>query len=209
MRRLIPAIAVVLLATACGSADTPAAAPSPSLAITTTVPAVASPTATAASGSPSFSPGVATPAPSRTAAGQLAVAIPAGQLPYKPAAGAPALDDVSITKSAADPCGIPADDSGNEAQLIDAEKVGPVLVVSFEFTNPCAASLAYDFTVTQAIGSATGPSGGPNLQTTTSEIGPQQSISFKVNVDPAATLTPAQLKQLWVGVTHIAKHSAG
>jgi hypothetical protein len=81
--------------------------------------------------------------------------------------------------------------------------------VTFEFTNPCTTALAYDFTVTQAIGSATGPAGGPNLQTTTSEIGPGKSISFKVNVDPKGTLTPAQLQQLWVGVTHITQHSAG
>jgi hypothetical protein len=143
------------------------------------------------------------------AAGQLAVAIPVGQLPYKAAAGAPALGDVTISKTGDDPCGIPSDDSGNEAQLLDAEKVGPVLVVTFEFSNPCANSLSYDITVTQAIGSETGPTGGPALQTTTPTIGPGQSISFKVNVDPKATLTPTQLQQLWVGVTRIGKHRAG
>lgn len=209
MRRLIPAAVVLVAAVGCSSTGKPAAAPSPSLVITTTVPAVVSPAATGASTSPSPAASPASQAPSSAAAGPPAVAIPAGQLPYKPVPGAPALGDVSVTKSAADPCGIPADDSGNEAQLLNAERDVNVLIVTFEFTNPCTTPLSYDFTVTQAIGSATGPSGGPGLQTTTSTIEPGKSISFKVNVDPSAALTPAQLQQLWVGVTHIAKHMAG
>jgi hypothetical protein len=143
------------------------------------------------------------------ATGQLAVAIPAGQLPYKPAAGLPALDDVSVSKTGGDPCGVAADDSGNEAQLLNAERVGNVLVVTFEFTNPCSAALSYDFAVTQAIGGATGASAGPAVHATSPAIPAGKSISFHVNVDPSSALTPTQLQQLWVGVTHIAKHSAG
>jgi hypothetical protein len=87
--------------------------------------------------------------------------------------------------------------------------VANVLVVTFEFTNPCATVLAYDFTVTQAIGSATGTSAGAAVQATSPAIPAGKSISFHVNVDPSSALTPTQLQQLWVGVTHIGKHSAG
>lgn len=187
--RAMPAIAAVLLTAACAS-TTPAAAP------TTSTPATSpSPTSTAA---PSTSP-------SATSKPQLVVAIPASKLPYKPAAGAPALGDVSIMKTAADPCVIPGDDSGNEGQLLDAQMDVTVLIVTFEFTNPCTKPLAYAFKVTQAIGSAAGPSGGDPTETTTQPIAPGQSVTLKVNVDPKATLTQAQLQQLWVGISHIAK----
>lgn len=148
------------------------------------------------------------PSPSPTTAAakpQLRVVVPASKLPYPAAQGAPALGDVSVLASAADPCGILADDSGNEGQLINAAMDGPVLIVTFEFTNPCKTALAYGFKVTQAIGSATGPSGGPSADTVTPPIQPGRSITFKVNMDPKATLTAAQLQQLWVGITHISK----
>ncbi|MFJ9771242.1 hypothetical protein ACIRVF_08355 [Kitasatospora sp. NPDC101157] len=127
------------------------------------------------------------------------------RLPYKPAEGAPALDDVKILKTAADPCGIPADDSGNEAQLLDAHADVNVVIVTFEFTNPCQAPVRYSFHVTQAIGSATGSSGGPGVDATTAPIQPGRSIKFDVNVAPRSTLTTAQVEQLWMGVTRIAK----
>lgn len=196
MRRLIPAITAVLLTAACASTATHATKPpasSPSLSVAApTQSQVPSPTSEA-------------PSPSGAASPQLTVAIPASKLPYKPAAGAPALDDVSIIKTANNPCTVPADDSGNEAQLLDAEMDVNVLIVSFEFSNPCAAPLSYDFRVTQAIGSATGPSGGPAAEATTPAIQPGASISFHINVDPSSALTPTQLQQLWVGVTRITK----
>jgi hypothetical protein len=133
------------------------------------------------------------------------VAIPAARLLYKPAQGAPGLEDVKVMKSTTDPCAIPADDSGNEAQLLDAQADAGVLIVTFEFTNPCAAPLRYTFHVTQAIGSATGRSGGPGVDTTTAPIGPGKSISLKVSLNPDPSLTPSQLRQLWVGVTRISK----
>jgi hypothetical protein len=133
------------------------------------------------------------------------VAIPAARLPYKPAQGAPDLDDVKVVKSAADPCAIPADDSGNEAQLLDAQADVGVAIVTFEFTNPCSAPVRYAFHVAQAIGSATGRSGGLGVDATTAPIGPGKSISLKVNLNPDPSLTPSQLKQLWVGVTRISK----
>ncbi|MFE2407129.1 hypothetical protein ACFXDE_02160 [Kitasatospora sp. NPDC059408] len=139
------------------------------------------------------------------ATGQLEVAIPAARLPYKPAQGAPELDDVKVVKTAADPCGIPADDSGNEAQLLNARMDVNVMIVTFEFTNPCPVPVSYTFHVTQAIGSQTGPSGGPAVDATTSPIPPGKSISFNVNVDPSPKLTAAQVSRLWVGVTRIAK----
>jgi hypothetical protein len=212
MRRLIPALTAVLLTTACASTATHAAnLPASTKPLPSSSPsasAATSPSATALTQSPTPSPTSASPAPSSSASGQLTVAIPAAQLPYKAAAGAPALDDVSIVKTSSDPCGVPADDSGNEAQLLDTELDVNVLIVTLEFTNPCPKPLSYDFVVTQAIGSATGPSGGPATQTSTSLIQPGRSISFHVNVDPNLSLTPAQLQQLWVGVTHITKARA-
>jgi hypothetical protein len=212
MRRLIPAITAVLLTTACASTATQTATPPINTALTLSptpsASAPTSPVASASTQSPKPAPTSATPTPSSSASTQLTVAIPAAQLPYKPAAGAPALDDVSIIKTAADSCAVPADDSGNEAQLLDAEMDVNVLIVTFEFSNPCAVPLRYDFDVTQAIGSETGPAGGPATQARTPVIQPGASISFKVNVDPNATLTPTQLQQLWVGVTHITKRPA-
>ncbi|MGW2371656.1 hypothetical protein [Kitasatospora sp. NPDC001683] len=133
------------------------------------------------------------------------MAVPAARLPYKPAEGAPALDDVEVMKTAADPCGIPADDSGNEAQLLNAQLDVNVVIVTFEFTNPCLTPVSYSFHVTQAIGSETGPSGGPGVDATTAPIQPGRSIKFDVNVVPRSTLTAAQVEQLWMGVTRIAK----
>ncbi|MEU8920291.1 hypothetical protein AB0D10_05045 [Kitasatospora sp. NPDC048545] len=133
------------------------------------------------------------------------MAIPAARLPYKPAQGAPDLDDVKVVKSAADPCAIPADDSGNEAQLLDARADAGVAIVTFEFTNPCTTPVRYAFHITQAIGSASGRPGGPGVDATTAPIGPGKSISINVNINPDPALTSSQLKQLWVGVTQITK----
>ncbi|MGA5820803.1 hypothetical protein ACPC54_23420 [Kitasatospora sp. NPDC094028] len=139
------------------------------------------------------------------ATGQSEVAIPAAQLPYKPAQGAPDLDDVKVVKTPADPCAIPADDSGNEAQLLDAHLHGKLVTVTFEFTNPCSAPVSYAFHVTQAFGSATGQPGGPGVDATTTPIPPGKSISFDVNVTPKSGLTTTQVSQLWMGVTRITK----
>lgn len=195
--RAAPAIAAVLLTAACSSTTaTSAPAPSPTAPAATTAPATpgAAPPSTAAA-SPS--------APAQKP--ELHVVIPASKLPYPAAAGAPALGDVSVLKTAADPCTIPADDSGNEGQLINAALVGPVVAVTFEFTNPCTKPLTYAFKVIQAMGSATGPSGGDPVETATQTIAPGQSVTMKVNVDPKAALTAAQLQQLWVGISHISK----
>lgn len=211
MRRLIPAIAAVLLTTACSSSATHAVKPpaptstSPSL----TISASPSPSVTAAPPSPTQQASATTsPTPSSTTGAQTTVAVHTGALPYKPAPGAPALDDVSIRRTATDSCVVPADDSGNEAQLLNATMDGTVLIVTFEVTNPCPASLRYDLTVTQALGSSTGTSGGPDAQAVTPEIPPGASISFRVNVDPKPSLSRAQLQQLWVGVTRISKEAA-
>jgi len=191
MRRLIPAAAVVLLTTV--GCSSPTSAPSASAPKPSSAPPSSDPTATTSS-----SP----PAPREQ------VAIPAAELPYKPVAGAPALDDVSIIKTASDPCTIAPDDSGDEAQLLNAQMDANVLIVTFEFTNPCASALTYHYTVTQAIGSANGPSGGPSTQAGSPVIQPGKSISFQVNVDPKPSLSTADLQRLWVGVTHITKTPA-
>lgn len=185
MRPHIPAAAAVLLLTAACSTSS-----------------------TTAGHTPSATPSAASPSSSAVQAPRLQVAIPAAKLPYKPAAGAPALGDVRVIATPTDPCVIPADNSGDEAQLLDAKLDVNVLVVTFEFTNPCTTPLAYRFTVTQAIGGPHGPSGGPSDQVESPAIQPGRSVSFAVNVDPAPSLTDAQLQRLWVGVTHIAKQPA-
>ena len=195
VRRIIPGMAAVLLTAGCaGTAHVASVAPSASLQPSAPV-----------SAQPTTPPSATAGAPGN---GRLQVVIPASKLPYKPATGAPALGNVTVLKTPADPCAVPADDSGNEAQLLNARLVGPVLIVSFEFTNPCRQSLAYDFTVTQAIGSEHGPSGGAPGEATSPVIPPRQSISFNVNVDPSSTLTSSQLQQLWVGISRITKVAA-
>lgn len=193
--RAVPAIAAVLLTAACAS-TAPAAAPATSPSVPAAVPI---PTA---SSSPSTSPSTSA-APTQKP--QLHVAIAASRLPYRPAAGAPKLGDVSVLTGPSDPCAIPADDSGDEGQLINAQMDVNVLIVTFEFTNPCSKPLTYSFTVTQELGSATGPAGGDPVETTTQPIAAGQSVTMNVNVDPKATLTAAQLQDLWVGITHITK----
>lgn len=199
MRRTIPALAAVLLTAACASTAHTAAPAG-------TTPA-AMPPSTPNSSAPSPSSPAAT-SPSTSAEAGPVVVIPAGKLPYKPAAGAPPLGDVSVLKTAADPCVIPADDSGNEGQLINAEMDVNVMIVTFEFTNPCTRPVTYDVDVTQALGSATGKPAGPPLHTTTQPIKPGGSDTLKVNLDPDPSLTPTQLQQLWVGITHISKGPA-
>lgn len=191
--RALPAIAATLLTAACSSTTaTSGTAPTPATPVASS-PAAAVPSA--ASASPS--------APAQKP--QMHVVVPASKLPYPAAPGAPALNDVSVLKTAADPCAIPADDSGNEGQLINAALAGNVVVVTFEFTNPCAKPLTYAFKVIQAVGSATGPSGGDPAETVTQTIAPGQSVTMKVNMDPNASLTAAQLQQLWIGISHISK----
>ena len=211
MRRLAPAVLLALLAAAaCASTAKPAAQPSASPALgggTAGPTAVPGSAAASTEPSPSAPASAAFAAPTPAPGSRTVVAVPAAKLPYPPAQGAPALDDVTIVKSNADPCGIPADNTGGEAQLIDAAAVANVVSVTFEVTNPCTVALSYDVTVTQAIGAGDGPLAGPELRTTTQEIPPGASAKFKATVDPKATLTPAQRQQLWVGVTHIAKHA--
>jgi hypothetical protein len=194
VRRAVPAIAAVALAAGCTTT-------------TTTGPGIPVTAATSPQASVTTRPAPPPSASPSPAAGPR-VAIQAAQLPYKPAAGMPALGNVSILRSAADPCTVPADDSGDEAQLINAELDVTVVIVTFEFTNPCATPLVYDFTATQAIGSAHGPTAGDPTQTTTPPIQPGQSITFRINDDPSPSLTSQQLQSLWIGITHISKEPA-
>lgn len=120
----------------------------------------------------------------------------------------PALDDVKVSKTAQDTCGIPADDSGNEGQLLNVEWDVSVFVATFEFTNPCQQPLTYAVHVTEAFGSATGPSAGPGAQVDTQIIRPGQSVSFHFPVDPKPGLSTDDLKRIWLGITQITKHPA-
>lgn len=190
MRRITIPIAAVLLATACSSEAADRAQPS----TRTAAPAASS------SGPKGLTGGVPTPR------GRLVVAIPAAQLPYKPEAGMPALDDVKVIKTATDPCAIPADGSGQEAQLLGAVSGGPGTVnVSFSFTNPCPKPVAYSYKVSAAIGSETGEQAGGGGLGTTQEIAPGRTVKEVVPVDVSQELTPAQQKKLWVGITEIGK----
>ncbi|MFH9938544.1 hypothetical protein ACH4OT_04375 [Streptomyces murinus] len=190
MRRIILSATAVLLATACSSqaADTPTPAPS--------TPAARS------SGSKGLTGGAPKPH------GKLVVAIPAAQLPYKPDAGMPALDDVRVIKTATDSCTIPADDSGEEVQLLGASDGGPGTVnVSFSFTNPCSKPVVYNYKVTAALGSAKGAQAGGGAEGTTRTIEPGKTVKAVVPVDVSEDLTPEQQKQLWVGCTEIGKQA--
>ncbi|MFJ4201553.1 hypothetical protein ACIP2Y_18220 [Streptomyces sviceus] len=140
----------------------------------------------------------------------MVVVIPAEKLPYKPEAGMPALDDVKVVKTAKDPCGIPADGSGQEAQLLGAAAAGPGTVdVSFSFSNPCSKSVVYGYKVTAAIGSAQGAPAGGGAEGTTQTIPAGKTVKVVVPVDVSAELTAEQQKQLWVGVTKIGKQDPG
>ncbi|MFG2473541.1 hypothetical protein [Streptomyces fagopyri] len=191
MRRILIPTALLLLATACTSQtpDRPQADTAP-----------ASP---AAAGPKGLTGGAPTPS------GRQVVAIPAARLPYKPDAGMPALDDVRIIKTAADPCAIPPDNSGTEAQLLGAAAGGPGTVnVRFSFSNPCSKPVAYGYKVTAALGSAKGEQAGGGAEGTTSAIQPGRTVSVVVPVDVSEDLTPAQQKRLWVGCTEIGKQAA-
>lgn len=191
MRRAILAVtAIALLATACGghAADTAKSTPS--------TPAVRS------SGPKGLTGGVPTPT------GKLLVAVPASKLPYKPDAGMPALDDVKVIKTAKDPCAIPADNSGEEVQLLGASNGGPGTVnVTFSFTNPCTKPVTLSYKVTAAIGGATGEQAGGGAEGTTAELKPGQTVKQTIPVDISEDLTPAQLKKLWVGCTEVGKQA--
>lgn len=191
MRRTILAIAAIgLLTTACsgGTADRPQS--------------TSRPTATAASSS--GAKGLVGGAP--TPSGKLVVAIPAAQLPYKPDSGMPALDDVRVIKAAKDPCTLPADNSGEEVQLLGAAAGGPgTLNITFSFTNPCAKPIVLSYKVTAALGSATGEQAGGGSEGTTATLKPGQTVKQTIPVDVSEELTPAQRKRLWVGCTEVGK----
>ncbi|MFF1743523.1 hypothetical protein [Streptomyces mirabilis] len=194
MRRILIPIAAILLASACSTK--PAAAP----------PASSDPTApsSASSGPKGLTGGAPSPR------GRLVVAIPAERLPYKPDAGMPALDDVRVIKTAADPCAIPADNSGEQAQLIGASSGGPGTVnVTFSFTNPCSKPVVFGYKVTAAIGSAKGDQAGGGAEGTTQKIEPGRTVKAVVPVDVSTDLTAAQQKRLWVGCTEIGKQDPG
>lgn len=182
-------LAVLALATACQSTDTTSSSSS-------------TPTATTSRDPKGLTGGVPTPS------GHPTLAIPATKLPYKPAPGMPALDDVKILKTAADPCAIPADDSGEEAQLLDAISGGPGTInVTFSFTNPCTKSVTYAYEVTTALDSAKGEQAGGGALGSTPAIPPGRTIKQTIPVDVSMELTPAQQKRLWVGVTQIGKQA--
>lgn len=194
MRRILIPVAAVLLASACtgGPADSPQSSGRP------TVPA------SAASSAKGLTGGVPTPS------GSLTVDIPKEKLPYKPEAGMPALDDVKVVKTAADPCGIPADGSGQQAQLLGAVSGGPRTVnVTYSFTNPCSRPLMYEYELTAAIGGPTGEQAGGGAQGATQKIEPGQTVKQVVPVDVDDDLTAAQQAKLWVGVTKIGKQDPG
>ncbi|MFD4790536.1 hypothetical protein ACFWN1_26485 [Streptomyces sp. NPDC058459] len=198
MRRILVPVAAALLATACAPgdrSDTPVDAAKPS---------GSSQAATGSSGAQGRKGPVPTPS------GQLVTAIRAASLPYKPDDGMPALSDVKVIKTAADPCAIPADGSREEAQLIGAVYAGPTTVnVTFSFTNPCRVPLAYDYKITAAIGSAKGKQAGGGAEGTTPDLKPGQTVKQVVPVDVFGDLTPEQQQQLWVGCTGIGKQNAG
>lgn len=159
-------------------------------------------TATASSDPKGLTGGV--PKPS----GRPVLAIPAAKLPYKPDPGMPALNDVKILKTAADPCAIPADGSGEEAQLLGAISGGPGTInVTFSFTNPCTKPVTYDYEVTAALDSAKGERAGGGALGSTPTIPPGRTIKRTISVDVSMELTPAQQKRLWVGVTQIGKQA--
>jgi hypothetical protein len=196
VRRILIPVAALLLATACSSepSDEPQAESSP-----------APSTPAASSSAPKGLTGGA-PTPS----GRLVVVIPAEKLPYKPEAGMPALDDVKVVKTVKDPCGIPADGSGQEAQLIGAAYAGPRTVnVTYSFTNPCSKPLVYEYALTAAIGGPKGEPAGGGALGTTRKIAAGQTVKEVVTVDVDDDLTAEQQKQLWVGVTKIGKQDPG
>ncbi|MGW6924478.1 hypothetical protein ACWGA9_24855 [Streptomyces sp. NPDC054950] len=191
MRRILAPISAVLLASACtsGSATKPHTDAS-------------TPSTTASSDAKGLI-GVPTPT------GRLVVAIPADRLPYLPEAGMPELDDVKVLKSAADPCGIPADGSGQQAQLLGAIAGGPgTVMVTYSFTNPCGEPLAYSYKLSAAIGSEDGEQAGGGAEGTTQVIEPGQTVKEVVPVDVSEDLTPEQQQKLWVGVTNIGKQAS-
>lgn len=191
MRRILIPVAAVLLASACTN-NTPS------------TPAASSPSTASSSQAKGSIGGAPTPS------GRLVAAIPVARLPYKPDPGMPALDPVKVLKTAADPCTIPADNSGEEAQLLGATAGGPGTVhVSFSFSNPCDKPVVYSYKVTAAIGSAKGKQAGGGGEGATRTIPPGQTIKVVVPVDVSQDLTPAQEKRLWVGCTEIGKQDAG
>lgn len=191
---LIPAVLTVLLTAACGNTGTshPVAEPSHS-------------TDASMSSAPSSSPRGHTgpiPAPSGTPR----TVIVSAKLPFKPAAGMPALSDVKVTVASGDACSIPPDDSGDEAQLIGAVLGGPRTVnATFEFTNPCTTAVTYSYKITTALDGPHGAQAGGGAVGTTSSIKPGQSIKDILGVDVDYNLTAAQQKRLWLGCTQIGK----
>lgn len=196
MRRILIPVAAVLLASACTSDPADSAQPDGQ-------PSASTP-ATASSSAKGLTGGVPTPS------GSLAVVIPKEKLPFKPEAGMPALDDVKVVKTASDPCGIPADGSGQQAQLLGAVTGGPRTInVTYMFTNACADPLVYEYELTVAIGGPEGEQAGGGGLGTTRKIEPGESVKEVVPVDVDDDLTPEQQAKLWVGVTKIGKQDPG
>lgn len=196
MRRVIIPIAAVLLVSACSSQPESSEQPSAT---------TSAPQPSASSSNPKgLTGGVPTPS------GRLVVAIPKERLPYKPEAGMPALDDVKVVKTASDPCGIPADGSGQQAQLLGAVTGGPRTInVTYSFTNPCAKPVMYEYELTVALGGPEGEQAGGGGGGATQKIEPGQTIKQVIPVDVDDDLTAEQQKQLWVGVTKIGKQDPG
>lgn len=193
MRRILVPIAAVLLASACTSQ-----AP-------VTPPASSDPTASSESSGQKGNIGGAT-----SPRGRLVVAIPAERLPYKPEAGMPALDDVKVIKTAKDPCTLPADNSGEQVQLLGASNGGPGTVnVTFSFTNPCSKPVLLAYKVSAAIGSRTGEQAGGGAEGATARIRPGQTVKQTIPVDVSEDLTDAQQERLWVGCTEVGKQDPG
>lgn len=193
MRRILMPIAAVLLTTAC-TRQAPV-----------TPPASSDPTTSSASSGQKGNIGGAT-----SPRGRLVVAIPAERLPYKPEAGMPALDDVKVIKTAKDPCTLPADNSGEQVQLLGASNGGPGTVnVTFSFTNPCSTPVLLAYKVTAAIGSRTGEQAGGGAEGATGRIRPGQTVKQTIPVDVSEDLTDAQQERLWVGCTKVGKQDPG
>ncbi|WP_020117562.1 hypothetical protein [Streptomyces canus] len=197
MRRVIIPIAAILLVSACSSSK-PESSEQPSATTSAPKPAASS----------SAPKGLTGGVP--TLSGRLVVAIPKEKLPYKPEAGMPALDDVKVVKTASDPCGIPADGSGQQAQLLGAVTGGPRTVnVTYAFSNPCAKPVVYEYELTAAIGGPTGEKAGGGGTGTTPKIEPGRTIKQVIPVDVDDDLTSEQQAKLWVGVTKIGKQDPG
>ncbi|MFE2828473.1 hypothetical protein [Streptomyces sp. NPDC059271] len=194
MRRTVLPVTALLLATACTS-QAPVTPP------VSSAPATSTPASSEGKGNIDGAP---------SPRGRLVVAIPAARLPYKPDAGIPPLDDVKVIETAKDPCTLPADNSGEQVQLLGASNGGPGTVnVTFSFSNPCSKPVLLAYRVTAAIGSRTGEQAGGGAEGATARIRPGQTVKQTIPVDVSEDLTPAQQERLWVGCTKVGKQDPG